>query len=76
MWEAIGGLMVSELISRSNIMGLSPGWGHCIGKDTLACCGKTLRLVHVTLTVPRSSQVHTCKCVPSKLILGGNPVMD
>lgn len=62
--------MVSELISRSNVMGSSPGWGHCIGKDTLTCFGKTLRLVHVHLTVPRYNQVHTCKCVPSKLILG------
>ena len=55
-----GGLMVSELISRSNVMGSSPGWGHCnIGKDTLTCFGKTLRLVHVHLTVPRYNQVHT-----------------
>ena len=28
-WEALG-LMVSAFVSRSSVLGLSPGWGHCV----------------------------------------------
>jgi len=50
--------MVSELVSRSNGPGLSPGQGHCV-----VFLGKTL-----TLTVTLSAQVH--KWVLANLMLG------
>ena len=69
--------MVSGLVSGSDVTSSSPVWGYCIRKDTYTCFGKALRRVHVTLTVPLSTQVQTCKimCIV-KINLGGNPAMD
>jgi len=53
-----GGIMVSELVSRSSGPGLNPGQGHCV-----VFLGKTL-----TLTVTLSAQVH--KWVLANLMLG------
>ena len=60
--------MVSAVISRSSIQGLSPSGKHCV-----LSLGKTLNGRTVVI-VALSAQV--CKQVPTNLMLRGNPAMD